>query len=209
MANLTALRTSVRRLIGEEDVNDTHFTTEEIDAYINEAVLFLGVEMEWPLQTSTAVGVQEQALYSLPTDFVSLVDVYYDDRKLVSVDRDDLSALNAAWQDAPPGTPKYVYKADNFVIGLWPEPSAEEAEKLIQIQYIQVPAVLSASDSIPDLHQAYHLCLPYYAAAKCEAKVENDKKAKSNMDLFELHRRMLMARVQRFDGGSMRWKFVG
>lgn len=209
MANLTALRTSVRRLIGEEDVNDTHFTTEEIDAYINEAILFLGVEMEWPLQTSTAVGMENQALYSLPSDFVSLVDVYYDDRKLVSVDREDLAALNVAWQDAPSGTPKYVYKADNFVIGLHPEPDAVNAGLLIQIQYIQVPATIIEEGDAPDLHQAYHLCLPYYAAAKCEAKVENDKKAKSNMDLFELHRRMLMARVQRFDGGSMRWKFTG
>lgn len=208
MSSLSSLRTSLRRAISEEDSNNSNFTNTELDSYLNQATLFLGVEMEWPLQTSTAVGVLDQALYSLPDDFVSLVDAYYDDEHLTVLERADLTALNSSWQDATSGTPGSIYKADNAVIGLYPPPDSANAGLTLQIQYIQVPATLSADADIPDLHVAFQMCLPFYAAFLCESKVGNDKKAALQYQRFDLHRKSLMSKIQRFSPDSYRFRWI-
>lgn len=207
MSSLATLRTATRRAISEEVAANSNFTDTELDSYLNQATLFLGVEMEWPLQTSTAVGVEDQALYSLPADFVSLTDAYYNNQSLLVLDRTDLKAVNSNWQDADSGTPTCIYRADNAVIGLYPPPDAAAAGDTLQIQYIQVPATLSADGDIPDIHVAFQMCLPFYAAFLCEAKQGNDKKSEINLKLFEMHRKALMSKVQDFSPDLRRFRW--
>lgn len=207
MASLATLRSDLRQMIAEEDSANSNFTDTQLDGYLNKAVLFLGVRMEWPLQTSTAVGVADQALYSLPSDFISLADAYYDNQPLDVLDRTDLKAINGNWQDASSGTPTAIYRADNAVVGLYPAPNSTAAGNLLQIQYIQVPATLSTDADIPDLHTAFQMCVPFYAAFMCESKLGNDKKADINMKLFEFHRTSLESKVQQFSPDLMRFRW--
>lgn len=208
MSALSTLRTSVRRLINEEDSDDSHFTNDEINDYLNQATMFLGTQMEWPLQTSIASSVEDQALYSLPDDFISLVDVYFDNTKLDVLEREDLSAINPNWQDSASEKPRVVYKADNAVIGLYPAPNADNSNLNIQIQYIQVPATLSGDSSVPDLHTAFHMCLPFYAAFLCETKIGNDKKAQTDLQYYETHKKALMSKLQRFSDDLYRFRWT-
>lgn len=208
MASLSTLRERTRRWIDEEETGNTHYSDSEIDGYLNEATLFLGTSMEWPLQTSTTPTVADQALYGLPTDFISLVEIYVDNKKMTIVDRSDLHALNSAWQEVDSSFPTHAYKADNATFGLWPAPDSDHADLDIQIQYINVPATLSADADVPDLHEAFQLCLPYYAAFKCEGKIGNDKKADYNFKIFETHRKALMSKIQNFSDDLKRFRWT-
>lgn len=208
MSSLSTLRTRTRLIVGEEESTNSHFTDVEIDGYLNEATLYLGTVMEWPIQISTTPSVADQALYQLPTDFISLTEVYFDNIKLTVIDRADLNSISAAWQDAPSSLPTKVYKSDNATFGLWPPPDSTQADLDIQIQYVKTPATLSVDGDVPDLHEAFQLCLPYYAGWKCEGKVGNDKKAALNMTYFESHRKALMQRVQRFSDDLYRFRWT-
>lgn len=207
MASLAALRISTRRLIDEQDTTNTHFTDSEINDYLNQATQYLGVEMEWPIQTSTATAIVSQALYTLPDDFVSVISVYFNNLPLQILDRNDLTAITPNWQNTPTGKPRIAYKADNAVLGLWPAPDADNADLDIQIEYIQVPATLSSDSDIPDLHTSYQICLPFYAAFLCDYRLGNDKKADLHFKLYEKHRTSLMSKVQKFSDSMLRFKW--
>lgn len=68
MATRLTLATATRRLIDEEDEDNSQFTDQEIYDYINQAIRFLGTDVEWPFQTAEATSVEDQAVYTLPED---------------------------------------------------------------------------------------------------------------------------------------------
>src|ERR1700694_1342071 len=98
MTALSTLRTQVRRLVLEEDNTNTHFTDSEINDYLNQAVTFLGSQMEWPEQVDQATAIPNQALYKLPDDFIALVDVYFNNQKIIILERADLGQISPSWQ---------------------------------------------------------------------------------------------------------------
>lgn len=207
MGTRLTLLESTRRYIDEQDSANSHFTDAEIYDYINQGIRYLGTDLEWPLQTAQATAVENQAVYSLPDDFISLSDAYFDNHDLVIVERSDLPALSTSWQDSSAGTPKYAYKSDNAKIGLYPKPNAENAGLILQIQYIKVPANLENDTATPDLHVSFQDCLPFYAAFLCEHKMGNTTRSKANYDLYEAHKKRLLSKVQRFsdDLNRFRW----
>lgn len=207
MSSLASLRTKVRRLIGEEDSSDTRFSDDEINDYINQAVQFLGTEMEWAIQVSTATSVEDQALYALPEKFLSLVEVYFDNELLPILEREDLPSIDAQWQDAESSKPRVAYRADRDVLGLYPPPDADNADLTIQISCIQYPDTLSTDVDVPDIHSSFQLCLPFYAAFLAEVKAGNDKRADLQFARYETHKKLLMSRVQKFSDDLMRFKW--
>jgi len=207
MANRVSLTTQVRMLIDEKDSSNSHFTDSEIYSFLNQAIRYLGVDVEWPLQTAEATSVADQPVYTLPDDFVSLSDVYFDGTDLTVLDRSDLSVLSSTWQNAPSGTPRYAYKSDNAKFGLYPKPNSTESGKIIQIQYIKVPPDLSDDVSTPDIHSAFNDCLPFYAAFMCEKSMGNIKSADHNMNLYEMHKKRLQSKVQRFADDLLRFRW--
>lgn len=206
--SLELLRTFTRRYINEEDSSNSHFTDDELNDYLNQAVIFLGTQMEWPVQIETTAAVQDQALYQLPSDFVSLVDAYFDNSKLRILDRADMGGVSTVWQQDPSSTPKVLYRASQSVFGLYPPPDSTQSGKLVQIQYIQMPATLSQDADIPDLHDAFHICLPFYAAFICDYKLGNDKKSELHLQRYEQHRKALMSKVQNFSDDIKRFRWA-
>lgn len=207
MSSLSDLRTATRRYINEEDATNSHFTDSEINDYLNQATTFLGTQMEWPFQTDQAAAVSGQTLYQLPDDFISLVDVYFDNSKLVILERADLSTITPTWQDVPNGTPRVAYRFNQNTIGMYPTPDDNANGLQIQIQYIQIPATLVNDSDIPNVHTAFQMCLPFYAAFLCDYKLGNDKKADMHLQKFDSHRKALMSRVQKFSDDVMRFKW--
>jgi hypothetical protein len=207
MSSLAELRTQTRELIDEDEAANSNFTDAQIDGYLNRAVKFLGTQMEWAEQIITTPAVADSALYELPDNFISLVDVYFDNNPLLVVERLDLKSIAPDWQNAPSSTPQYAYRADVKLLGLYPAPDANQADKLIQVQYIKIPATLSADGDIPDLHSSFQLCLPFYAAFLCEGKLGNDKKSQLNLSYYEQHRKALMSKVQSFSPELMRFRW--
>lgn len=208
MGTRVTMSTAVRRLIDEEDSSNSHFTDSEIYDYINQGLRYLGTDIEWPLQSSEATTVLNQATYELPDDFISLIDIYFNNSNLAIIERADLPGLRNDWQNADAGTPLYAYKSDNKKVGLFPKPDATNAGLAIQIQYIKVPADLAADSDTPDVHQAFCDCIPFYSSALCEAKIGNIKKAESNMALYENHKKRLLSKVQRFSDDLIRFRWA-
>ena len=209
MSTRVSLTTTVRRYINEPDSANSNFEDTEIYDYLNQAIRYLGTEMEWPLQTAEATSVLDQAVYTLPEDFISLADVYFDNRSIPAIERADLPAVRMDWQDAPSSKPLYAYKADNAKIGLFPKPDAANAGLTIQIQYIKVPPDLSDDTTAPDLHVVFQDCLPFYAAFLCEHRMGNSKRADYNLALYESHKKKLMSKVQRFSDETLRFRWTG
>lgn len=207
MSSLTQLRTFVRHYINEEDSVNSHFSDPEINDYLNQGVTFLAVQMEWPEQVDQATAVAEQTLYQLPDDFVALVDVYFDNQKLVILERPDLGEISPSWQNDHSGIPKVAYRDNRNVIGLYPTPDATQNGKLIQIQYIHLPATLTNDADIPDLHTAFQMCLPFYAAFLCDYKMGNDKKAEMHLKNYDQHRKALMSKIQKYSDDLLRFRW--
>lgn len=207
MATRVSLTTAVRRFIDETDSTNSHFSDSQIYDFLNQAIRFLGTELEWPIQTAEATSVEDQAVYTLPSDFISLLDVYFDDSHLLVIERSDLPAIQNNWQVAPSSLPRYAYKSDNAKIGLWPPPDSSNSSKTIQIQYLKVPPDLSDDTTAPDLHTAFQDCLPFYAAFLCEHQLGNSKRADYNLSLFDSHKKRLVSKVQRFSDDNMRLRW--
>lgn len=207
MSSLLTLRTTVRRYINEEDPDNSHFTNDEITDYLNQAITFLGTQMEWPEQVDQATAVPDQALYQLPDDFIAIVDVYFNNRKIVVLDRADLGQISPSWQSDPSSTPQIAYRFNNNTIGLYPAPDSNQTGYILQVQYIHLPATLSQDSDIPDLHTAFQMCLPFYAAFLCDYKLGNDKKSDMHLQKYDQHRKALMSKVQKYSDDLLRFRW--
>ena len=147
MASLATLRTQVRRYINELDNTNSNFTDSELVDYLNQATLFLGTQMEWPIQTEYATAAAGQALYQLPSDFIELLDIYWNQTKIPLLDRADMGEVSPSWQQDPVGTPRIAYRFDQQTLGLYNVPDAFQqlngvSSYQLQIQYIAMPPTL-------------------------------------------------------------------
>lgn len=212
MASLATLRTAVRRYINELDNTNSNFIDSELTDYLNQATLFLGTQMEWPIQTDTATANIGQSLYQLPSDFIELLDIYWNQTKIPLLDRADMGGVSPSWQQDPAGTPRIAYRFDQQTIGLYNTPDANQQlfgvpSYQLQVQYIAMPPTLVNDSDVPDIQNAYQMCLPFYAAFICEHRLGNDKKADTNLQRYDQHRKALMARVQKFSDDLLRFRW--
>jgi hypothetical protein len=207
MTALSVLRTQTRRLILEEDPTNSHFTEPEINDYLNQGVTFLGSQMEWPEQVDQATAVPNQALYQLPDDFIALADVYFNNQKIVILEREDLGQISPSWQSDPSSTPKIAYRFNRNTVGLYPAPDANQTGYTLQVQYIHLPASLVQDTDVPDLHTAYQMCLPFYAAYMCDGKLGNDKKSDLHLQNFKRHMDALKSKLNKYSDDLLRFRW--
>lgn len=208
MSSLLDLRTATRRYINETNPANSHFTDGQLNDYLNQAVTFLGTQMEWPEQVDQAVAVTNQSLYQLPSDFLELVDIYFNGQKIIILDRADLGQISPSWQNDPASIPKVAYRFNNDTIGMYPVPDSTQNGFIIQIQYIHLPATLLLDTDVPDLHTAFQMCLPFYAAFLCDYGLGNDKKADMHLQKYDQHRKALMSKVQKYSDDLLRFRWA-
>jgi len=207
MGTRLTLTETVRRYIDEEDSANSHFSDDEIYDYVNQAIRYLGTDLEWPLQLAQATSVADQAVYTLPDDFISLAEVYFDNSPLTILDRGDLKHISSQWQESTASLPRYAYKQDNRKFGVWPKPDSDHADLAIQIQYVKLPPDLDSDTAVPDLHTAFQDCLPFYASFLCEHKIGNTKRADKNYEFYDLHKKRIQSKLQRFSDDLMRLRW--
>jgi hypothetical protein len=208
MSSLADLRTATRRYINELDNTNSNFSDSELNDYLNQATLFLGTQMEWPIQTEIATAIPGQALYQLPSDFIELLDIYFNQTKIPLLDRADMGQVSPSWQQDPIGTPRIAYRFDQQTLGLYNTPDSNQTGYQLQVQYIAMPPTLVNDTDIPDIQAAYQMCLPFYAAFICEHRLGNDKKADTDLQRYDQHRKALMARVQKFSDDLLRFRWA-
>lgn len=207
MSSLADLILATRRYVNEEDAANSHFSDSELTDYLNQAVMFLGTQMEWPEQIDQATASPLQALYQLPSDFIELVDVYFNNKKLIILERADIGNMKPDWQNDPASTPQIAYRYNRNTIGLYPMPDANQTGYTIQIQYIYLPAALSVTTDVPDLHTAFQMALPFYAAFLCESRMGNDKKADAQIQNFKRHMDAVKSKVNKYSDDLLRFRW--
>ena len=211
MSSLQTLILATRRYVNELDSTNSHFTDSELTDYLNQAVMFLGTQMEWPEQVDQATAVAGQALYQLPADFIELADVYFNSVNpvhLAILEREDLGGISPSWQTDVPSTPRVAYRYNRNTIGLYPPPDTNQTDYTIQIQYVYLPVAMVNPTDVPDLHTAFQMCLPFYAAFLCESRLGNDKKADIQLQNFKRHMDALKSKVQKFSDDLLRFRWA-
>jgi hypothetical protein len=204
---LSALETSTRRLILEEDATNSFFSSSEIADYINEGIRRLATDLEWQMGVFTASTVQDQSTYSLPVHIVSIIDVSLDGQPLTIVDRSDLPRLHANWLSADAAQPTLAYRADRDRIGVYPKPSATWAAKQMRIQAVKLPDTLVDSGDTPDIHIVFQDLLPFYAAFRCQLKAGNREAAADMLKLFNNGTKSIQGQLEKFADRLMAFQF--
>lgn len=207
MADLSSLRTATRRFIDETDSTNSSYSDSELNDYLNQAARKVASMLEWPIAIYTATSVSEQAEYTLPTGFLSIIQVHFDGRQIEVADRADLEGRYPDWQNASSGQPVVGYRADNSVLGLYQKPSSTYAGKTIEAHCIKLPADLSADADVPDLQQILQDIMPIRAAAFCQVRAGNLQAATYLEQLFDKEVLAAKSKVNKFaeDLLGFRW----
>lgn len=205
----SSLETAARRLIQEEDSTNSNYTSPEILDYLNEGIRRLAAALGWPLAVFTATSIEDQSTYSIPAHIICIVDFYFDNEPLTIVDRTDLPSVDKSWLTAASGRPRWVYRADRDKFGLYQKPNEDNSGKEMRIQAVKLSDTLVDSTDLPDLHVAFHDCVPYYAAFKCELKGGNNQRAADFLKIFKDYRDELKGTLEKTSEQMMAFHFPG
>lgn len=204
-----SLETATRRLIFEEEAANSNFSSPEILDYINEGVRRLSTYLGWQLAIFTATSVQDKQTYSIPAHIICLMDFYFDNRPLPVIDRTDMPSVDQNWRNAASGRPRYAYRADRDKFGLYQKPDADNAGKEMRCQAVKLPDTLVNSSDLADVHIAFHDCIPYYAAFKCELKGGNNQRAADFLKIYKDYRDEIKGVLEKTAEGLAAFHFGG
>lgn len=177
MANLGQLRQRVYNLLREDTT--AHFQDQTvINGYVNEAMEFAAVFIEYPRDLVSVVTELNVGSYSNPTDNLLIRTVYFGDpntagdiRPVKFVTEETLREIYPSWldntSDSQADRPQYAIQLDRNTVNIFPRPNSVAAGKKLWLNYNYVPAALVNDSDIPDLPLPYHTLLPIYAVHLC------------------------------------------
>lgn len=203
------LETAVRRLIFEEESDNSNYSSAEILDYTNEAIRRLSTYLGWQLAIITATSEENKQTYSMPVHIITILDFYFDGVPLTVVDRTDMPGIDQNWRNASAGKPRYAYRADRDKFGLHQKPDADNAGKEMRCQVVKLPDTLVNSTDLADIHIAFHDCIPYYAAFKCELKGGNNQRAADFLKIYKDYRDEIKGVLEKTAEGLMAFHFSG
>lgn len=176
MSNRGVIRTQCRSIINEPDPNNTHLTDSDLNSLIDQSILFTAAFIQYPRKFWTQQVTVDTAAYTLPTDFVSALLVYFGDpavnndvRPISVVSEETLRSIYPGWLDTTSGTqgrPRFAMFKTRTSILLQPRPTSAEATtgKKIHMNYVYAPAALASDSDSPDLPVPFHDILQHYVA---------------------------------------------
>lgn len=197
MATLAQIRAKIFNKLSESSA-DSHFEPSQIDEYINEAVEYTAVFIEFPRAFTTIIPVDGTATYALPDSAknITVKTAYYGDinvsgdvRPLRVITEETLKELYPNWLDATAqskGHPRWLIKKDNANILIHPRPNADEVTgtKRIHLNMGNVPATLSADGDIPELPVPYHNIIQFYVLHLCYITLKNVEMSREMLNVF-------------------------
>lgn len=188
---LAQLRVSTREKIKQSSADNGDYTQSELDVLINEAVKYCAVLAEWPKAEVHVQVTNDDPTYSLPSDFLIAIDVYFGDSDIYGDvaplrigSLQELKELYPNWidsTDSSKGRPAMAVRFDRSTLLIHPRPDATESAtgKKYHLYYVKYPAALSADSDTPDLPDSYHDLVPFWAAYLAyTGKVSDFEKAK-------------------------------
>lgn len=180
---LQQLRERVKTKLDESA--QSHFTDDVLNNYINEAINFTAVFIEYPkdlvyIQVQNNVGD-----YTLPSDTLYPRMAYFGDpsskgdvKPLIFVTEDTLKEIAPNLMDNTSdtqGRPTYIYRKSMTTVSLFPRPSAQESAsgKYLFLNYTFNPSSITADSQTPAIPPIYHDILQFYALHLCYIQLQN------------------------------------
>jgi len=169
--NVGELVTAVQRQFGDD--SGVQITRPDIVRWINQAGIDIARKTECVQDHKQADSVSGDGSYSLPTDFIRMRRVTFNDKVIPSTTLDiaDQDWMSRDIPSGVQGTPQYYY-IWNSVLYLYPKPSQSSSGNL-DIYYVRTPAAVSADEDIPEIPAKYHEFIVRYCLSK--AKELNDE----------------------------------
>ena len=180
------------------DSSTSHFNDDVVNQFINEGQQVILQSYNWPwhktYDTSTITTVISTQEYSLPSDFMRLVDqtVYWDggdlDNNILLEKVDETARFD--FDSSNTGNPsKYWvrYDEDNTVFKIGFEPTPNEAQE-VYFQYVATMTDLNdTTNTTSKIPAEWHYILPWYAAARLLEMDEDVTQSQRYQKRFEGH----------------------
>jgi hypothetical protein len=202
MPNLGAIRSQTLSLI-RETTGDTNFTSDQLNAFINQAQKLMVPIIGKPRKDYSVQVAVGDVDYDVPSDFVRMNMAYFGDlslandvRPLQFVTEDTLRSLFPSWRSTHStnrGVPSYVFMIDDNTVGIYPPPNSDNSatgKKLIY-SYLYYPVDLSSDSDEPVLPLPYQDILKYYAAHLCYLNLSNQDMAATMLKEFAEHHKQI------------------
>ena len=181
---LQQLRARVRTKL-RETADDTHFTDDVLNSYINESIEFTAVFIEFPRDLVRIAAEEDTPNYTLPADNMIVKTAYFgnpsvsgDVKPLEVLTEETLAQLVPNWLDetiSSQGRPLYLIVLDKNTISVYPRPNSAEgvSGKWIFLNYVYDPDPITQNSQTPDLPPVYHSILQFYVLHLCYLTLAN------------------------------------
>lgn len=148
----------VQRQFGDEA--SVQIEDADIIRYINDVTKEIAVQNDLTQATGTMNSVIGQNSYALPSDFLSLKSIYYNNMKVKPLKRTEYDEyiIKSDPDETQQGTP-FIYTRWGTNFMLYPKP---DAVKVIKLFYLQRPTEVSSLTDVIPLPTEYHLRVVEY-----------------------------------------------
>ena len=177
--NRGAIRSIARDLIRQEDTDNTDFSDNELNNYIDEGCRLLATIVQYPRDEVDYQAQSNVGAFTVPEDYILLrsasfgdVSIGGDKSPLRTMTKEQLTAERPYWRDETSdntGKPLRIIELDRNTLYIDPRPSAEESAsgKKLTVEYVYSPAQMSNDTDVPELPIVYHDLIPEYVQSKC------------------------------------------
>lgn len=167
----------IRELIGSPGVNDV--SNRKIGTFVRAALAWMADELEFRVVTDdlSMALVAEQQEYPLPSDFLTMLWVEHDDKRLEPIGLAAFDRDQHDWRGQPSGTPvQYAIRGRRLVLYPKPDSAAVSADSRVAYSFVGAPRAMSEAGP-QDLSDNDNWLLIYRAALDFVTTYPDEKSA--------------------------------
>lgn len=186
--NLGQIILSVQRQFGDE--SGAQIRRSDIKRWAHDAQIDIVRKTEVLQMHSETDVIKDDGSYDLPTDFIRLRRVTFDNIKLNRIELEELDDLAPDNQTHGSSTPT-IYYVWGQKLFLYPKPDKAGTGKL-DVYYLKMPDELSADQDVPEIPTHMHEDIVRYCLGR--AKELNEDDAASQQIMFDYDARLALSR---------------
>jgi len=178
-----------------ETASDSHFTTDQLNGYINQAQEYIAAISSPPEDLVSVATEANKGAYLLPSDNILITSAYFGDtgtfndvRPLKIISKTNAKYIFPSWLDETnqsSGEPTHLWYLDNSTVFIYPKPNTANASKRLYLYYGFSPTSMTNDGDVPDIKNNYHVLIPILASAYAYYALPNVEVAKELLLLFK------------------------
>lgn len=189
--NLAEIKTAVKRQFGDE--SGAQITEADITRWANDAVRDIVRKVELTNQHQETAAVGGDGSYELPSNFMYIARVTYNNRLIREKKMQDLDLESNNIDGTSSGEPVSYY-IWNSTLYLYPAPASSGTGNL-DIWYVSQPTTLADDNAIPEIPAYMHEDIVRYCLARAK-ELDEDWQAAQMLD-SDYEARIMQARYEK------------